>query len=200
MSSSIKKYLNELSENLNELPNEEKEAILDEIEMHLKEKLNVLKKEGYSENEATNKILSEFKSPYSLSKDYLEEFDNADKKKRPSVSFFLLVIGLMGLPTLALPIRDNNLELAWLTLGIPQVMCGIITLFLVKRKDTFISGYFKVAPIILLSLCFPLSILFLWIAFNQNDGIVMFSLYYMLGYWLLLLIYYLVIKVASRKM
>lgn len=199
MSSNITDYLNELSKNIRELPKAEKETILDEIEMHLQEKLIDLKKEGYSESEATNKMLSEFKSPSSLSKDYLKEYDNNDKKKNPTISFFLLVLGIMGLSTLSLPILDTYLDLARLVLGIPLVICGIITLFLLKRKDTYISGFLKTAPKILLSLLFPVSLLFYWLAFNKSGGVVMFSLYYMLVYWLLLAIYYVAIKIASRK-
>ncbi len=203
MSSTINDYLNELSKNLSDLPKEEKEAILEEIEMHFTEKLMELEKEGYNESEATSKLLREFKTPHSLSQDYLKEFDNKDKKKIPTVPFFLLNVGLLGIGTLALPILDANLDssaLARLALGIPELICGIITLFLIKRKDYHIAQFFKAAPIILLSLCFPGSLLLFWIAFNQNDGIVMFSLYYMFVYWVLLVIYYITIKITSNKM
>ncbi|MFD1412513.1 HAAS signaling domain-containing protein [Oceanobacillus jeddahense] len=191
MSSTIHDYLKELSKNLSDLPKEEKEAILEEIEMHL------------NENEATSKMLREFKTPYSLSQDYLQEYDYKDQRKIPNASFFLLNLGMMGLAMLVLPILDARFDsssLARISLGVPMLLCGIITLFFIKRKDYHISKFIKAAPYFLLSLFFPVSLLFFWIAANQNDGIVMFSLYYMLIYWLLLVVYYVIIRIGSRNL
>lgn len=203
MSATIHDYLKELSKNLSDLPKEEKEAILEEIEMHLNEKLMELEKEGYHENEATSKMLREFKTPYSLSQDYLQEYDYKDQRKIPNASFFLLNLGMMGLAMLVLPILDARFDsssLARISLGVPMLLCGIITLFFIKRKDYHISKFIKAAPYFLLSLFFPVSLLFFWIAANQNDGIVMFSLYYMLIYWLLLVVYYVIMRIGSRNL
>ncbi|WP_093210267.1 permease prefix domain 1-containing protein [Sediminibacillus albus] len=200
MCSTINGYLNKLSDNLNVLPEEERKNILKEIEIHLEEKVNALKKDGYSYDAAVNKMLSEFQSPYSLSpQDYLDEYDETKIQQKPTISFFLLNIGILGLGVLSLPILEKELELAWVTLGVPQVICGLGALLLLNKRDTFILVFLKIAPKILLSLYFPMSLLFLWISFNDNYGVVNFSMYYMFIYWLTLLIYYLVIKRTSQK-
>ncbi|KGX84327.1 HAAS signaling domain-containing protein [Pontibacillus litoralis] len=199
MSSTINGYLSKLSDNLKSLPEEERESIVWEIEIHLKDRVNSLENEGYSNDEAVSKILSEFKSPYSLSKDYLEAYDEIRTQQKPTISYFLLNIGIMGLAILSLPILERELELAWIVLGLPEVICGLITLIMLKKKDTFILSFLKIGPKILLSMYFPISLLFFWIALIQGNGFVSFSLYYMVAYWLLLLIYYLVIKNVSSK-
>ncbi|SDM30291.1 DUF1700 domain-containing protein [Sediminibacillus halophilus] len=199
MCSSINEYLNKLSYNLNVLPEEERKNILKEIEVHLEDKINALKKDGYSYDVAVNKVLSEFQSPKSLSKEYLDEYDETKIQQKPTISFFLLNIGILGLGVLSVPILEKELELAWITLGIPQVICGLVALLLFSKRDTFNLFFLKTAPKILLSLYFPMSLLFLWISFNENNGIVNFSIFYILIYWLTLLIYYLVIKRAKRK-
>src|SRR5699024_6489426 len=107
--------------------------------------------------------------------------------------------GLTGLAFLSLPILEKQLELAWIALGVPLVICGFITLFLLKEQNKSITSILKISPKILLSLYFPVSLLFLWITFNQEDGFVDFSFYYMLIYWLTLLIYYIVTKKTTKK-
>lgn len=199
MCSTINEYLSKLSDNLKSLPEEERRSIVEEIEIHLKDKVDSLKNEGYSNEEAVSKMLSEFKSPDSLAKDYLKEYQELEIEERPNITFYLLNAGLTGLAFLSLPILEKQLELAWIALGVPLVICGFITLFLLKEQNKSITSILKISPKILLSLYFPVSLLFLWIAFNQEDGFVDFSFYYMLIYWLTLLIYYIVTKKTTKK-
>ena len=191
--------MSKLSDNLKSLPEEERESIVEEIEIHLKDKVNSLRNEGYSDEEAVNKMLSEFKSPDSLSKDYLKEYDEIEIREQPNITFYLLNAGLTGLAFLSLPILKNQLELAQIALGVPLVICGLITLLLLKEQDKSIASILKISPKILLSLYLPASLLFFWIAFNQEDGFVDFSFYYMLVYWLILLVYYVVTKITTKK-
>lgn len=199
MCSTINEYLSKLSDNLKSLPEEERRSIVEEIEIHLKDKVDSLKNEGYSNEGAVSKMLSEFKSPDSLAKDYLKEYQELEIEERPNITFYLLNAGLTGLAFLSLPILEKQLELAWIALGVPLVICGFITLFLLKEQNKSITSILKISPKILLSLYFPVSLLFLWIAFNQEDGFVDFSFYYMLIYWLTLLIYYIVTKKTTKK-
>lgn len=199
MCSTINEYLSKLSDNLKSLPEEERRSIVEEIEIHLKDKVDSLKNEGYSNEGAVSKMLSDFKSPDSLAKDYLKEYQELEIEERPNITFYLLNAGLTGLAFLSLPILEKQLELAWIALGVPLVICGFITLFLLKEQNKSITSILKISPKILLSLYFPVSLLFLWIAFNQEDGFVDFSFYYMLIYWLTLLIYYIVTKKTTKK-
>lgn len=199
MCATINEYLSKLSDNLKSLPEEERKSIVEEIEIHLKDKVDSLKNEGYSNEGAVSKMLSEFKSPDSLAKDYLKEYQELEIEERPNITFYLLNAGLTGLAFLSLPILEKQLELAWIALGVPLVICGFITLFLLKEQNKSITSILKISPKILLSLYFPVSLLFLWIAFNQEDGFVDFSFYYMLIYWLTLLIYYIVTKKTTKK-
>lgn len=199
MCSTINEYLSKLSDNLKSLPEEERKSIVEEIEIHLKDKVDSLKNEGYSNEGAVSKMLSDFKSPDSLAKDYLKEYQELEIEERPNITFYLLNAGLTGLAFLSLPILEKQLELAWIALGVPLVICGFITLFLLKEQNKSITSILKISPKILLSLYFPVSLLFLWIAFNQEDGFVDFSFYYMLIYWLTLLIYYIVTKKTTKK-
>ncbi|WP_156856067.1 permease prefix domain 1-containing protein [Oceanobacillus sp. AG] len=191
--------MSKLSDNLKSLPEEERKSIVEEIEIHLKDKVDSLKNEGYSNEGAVSKMLSEFKSPDSLAKDYLKEYQELEIEERPNITFYLLNAGLTGLAFLSLPILEKQLELAWIALGVPLVICGFITLFLLKEQNKSITSILKISPKILLSLYFPVSLLFLWITFNQEDGFVDFSFYYMLIYWLTLLIYYIVTKKTTKK-
>ncbi|MEJ8766051.1 permease prefix domain 1-containing protein [Oceanobacillus sp. HCA-5259] len=191
--------MSKLSDNLKSLPEEERKSIVEEIEIHLKDKVDSLKNEGYSNEGAVSKMLSDFKSPDSLAKDYLKEYQELEIEERPNITFYLLNAGLTGLAFLSLPILEKQLELAWIALGVPLVICGFITLFLLKEQNKSITSILKISPKILLSLYFPVSLLFLWIAFNQEDGFVDFSFYYMLIYWLTLLIYYIVTKKTTKK-
>lgn len=199
MCATINEYLSKLSDNLKSLPEEERKSIVEEIEIHLKDKVDSLKNEGYSNEGAVSKMLSDFKSPDSLAKDYLKEYQELEIEERPNITFYLLNAGLTGLAFLSLPILEKQLELAWIALGVPLVICGFITLFLLKEQNKSITSILKISPKILLSLYFPVSLLFLWIAFNQEDGFVDFSFYYMLIYWLTLLIYYIVTKKTTKK-
>ncbi len=199
MCATINEYLSKLSDNLKSLPEEERKSIVEEIEIHLKDKVDSLKNEGYSNEGAVSKMLSEFKSPDSLAKDYLKEYQELEIEERPNITFYLLNAGLTGLAFLSLPILEKQLELAWIALGVPLVICGFITLFLLKEQNKSITSILKISPKILLSLYFPVSLLFLWITFNQEDGFVDFSFYYMLIYWLTLLIYYIVTKKTTKK-
>lgn len=199
MCATINEYLSKLSDNLKSLPEEERKSIVEEIEIHLKDKVDSLKNEGYSNEGAVSKMLSDFKSPDSLAKDYLKEYQELEIEERPNITFYLLNAGLTGLAFLSLPILEKQLELAWIALGVPLVICGFITLFLLKEQSKSITSILKISPKILLSLYFPVSLLFLWIAFNQEDGFVDFSFYYMLIYWLTLLIYYIVTKKTTKK-
>lgn len=197
---SVNEYLDQLSNNLKELPKPEREAVVDEIEVHLNDKVKSLKISGYTDEEAIKKVLSDFKTPNSLSKELLEEYDETTLERKPTVSFFILSMGMSGLAFLSLPILEKKLELAWVILGGFLTVCGLIKLLSNNQFQLMEIGVLKVSLKIIISLYFPVSLLFLWIAFNQNDGMVSFSLYYMFIYWLVLLLYGLITKIKLKQL
>lgn len=196
----VNEYLEELSKHLKELPKAEREAVIEEIEVHLKDKVEALKTRGYSDEEAIKKVLSDFKTPHSLSKELLVEYDETALERKPTLSFFILSMGVSGLAFLSLPILETELELAWIILGGFLTVCGLIKLLSSKQFQLLELGVLKVSLKLIITLYFPASLLFLWIVFKQNEGMVLFSLYYMFVYWLVLVLYGLITKIKLKEL
>lgn len=195
----INKYLGELSKYLSVLPKRERENIVIEIELHLNEKVNELKEEGYNDQQAVNKVLTEFKTPKSLSMEMMEEYDDKEIKKKPTFFYFFSVFCLAGFSQLAIPILRRELDLAFISFGLILITCGIISMFLKNKWRIIEIDLLRIFPKITLSVPFPISILFFWIAVKQQNSLVLTWIYYVVAYWLLLLIYGLLSKKTSQK-
>lgn len=69
--SNINEYLHELRKHLKNLPNKETESLIEEIKSHLYEEVQELTKKGVTKEAALTQVISNFKTPYELSQEYL---------------------------------------------------------------------------------------------------------------------------------
>lgn len=193
--SSMNEYLNDLRSNLRDLPKEERDIIIEEIESHFIEKVDELTNKGFNEEAALKKTLTDFKSPSELSKEYIKETLEEDTSHLINVIF--LNLSIMGLTVLALPIL-KGFDWAWIAVGGPTFVVGLIIIYVKKYWSRIEINYINTLPKIVLYMLFPVSLLLFWIANNASGKILTSSLYYMLMYWLLLAIYYFFIKKIKK--
>lgn len=98
--------------------------------------------------------------------------------------FALIMIGSLGLATLALPILETSLSesLAYFTLGGLEVLIGLIAMYLMRNPSTNALSFMKFMPYLVLLIHFPTSLLLLWISSVRRDGVSAFSLNYIFIY------------------
>ncbi|WP_074033283.1 hypothetical protein [Exiguobacterium sp. AT1b] len=105
--------------------------------------------------------------------------------------FALIIIGSLGLATLALPILETSFSdsLAFFTLGGLEVLIGYIAMCLMRNPSSNALSFMKFMPYLVLLIHFPASLLLLWISSVRHDGIPTFALDYFFVYWMFLLVY-----------
>ncbi|MUK90507.1 hypothetical protein GMD78_19295 [Ornithinibacillus sp. L9] len=197
--SSVNEYINSLKKSLVDFPTNERASILEEIEVHLNEKINDLIKSGYSNEAAINKVLTEFKPPQELSEEYLKDNYKTNDHFQNTTSIAIINIGLFGLSFLALPILKESLDLAFIIFGGLLTLIFVIIVTIKKHWKPDEIKTVNVIPKVILYLLSPASMLFLWISIKSSEGIVMFSLYYMFVYWIILLLIWLFVKLILKK-
>lgn len=116
------------------------------------------------------------------------------------ILFALIMIGSLGLATLALPILETSLSdsLAFFTLGGIEVLIGLIAMSLMRNPSTNALFYMKFMPHLVLLIHFPASLLLLWISSVRHDGVSAFSLNYIFIYWMFLLVFVAVSRLTYR--
>ncbi|GGP16565.1 HAAS signaling domain-containing protein [Oceanobacillus neutriphilus] len=199
MKATINDYLSELAKYLNVLPKKDRDNIVAEIELHLNEKVNEIKEEGYSDNEAINKVLTDFKTPKSLSLEMMEEYDDKEIQNKPTFFVFFSAFCFAGFAQLAIPILRRELDAAFISLGLILIICGIITIPMKKNWRIIEIKTIKFFPKICLSLYFPVSLLFFWLKADQQNNLTLTWIYYLVAYWIVLLLYALLSKKISQK-
>ncbi|MHC9160103.1 MULTISPECIES: hypothetical protein [Exiguobacterium] len=114
--------------------------------------------------------------------------------------FALIMIGSLGLATLALPILETSLSdsLAYFTLGGLEVLIGLIAMCLMRNPSTNALSFMKFMPYLVLLIHFPTSLLLLWISSVRRDGVSAFSLNYIFIYWMFLLVFVVVSRLTYR--
>lgn len=196
--SNINEYISDLKKYLNNVSNKEKNSFLNEIEAHLIEKINELKKKNLSDDIATREVLANFENPEKLAQEYINEnYDNDPFKN--STSIYLINSGLVGLGFLAISIVRGEFDWASITLGTLLILTFLIVLFTKKIWNPIEIRTLSLNLKIFLFLHVPVSTLLFWIAAKMNNGIVMFSLYYIIIYWFVLSIFALIVKIKLNK-
>lgn len=116
------------------------------------------------------------------------------------ILFALIMIGSLGLATLALPILETSLSesLAYFTLGGLEVLIGLIAMCLMRNPSTNALSFMKFMPYLVLLIHFPTSLLLLWISSVRHDGVSAFSLNYIFIYWMFLLVFVVVSRLTYR--
>ncbi len=116
------------------------------------------------------------------------------------ILFALIMIGSLGLATLALPILETSLSdsLAYFTLGGLEVLIGLIAMCLMRNPSTNALSFMKFMPYLVLLIHFPTSLLLLWISSVRRDGVSAFSLNYIFIYWMFLLVFVVVSRLTYR--
>ncbi|WP_214781428.1 MULTISPECIES: hypothetical protein [unclassified Exiguobacterium] len=114
--------------------------------------------------------------------------------------FALVMIGSLGLATLALPILETSLSesLAYFTLGGIEVLIGLIAIYLMRNPSTNALSFMKFMPYLVILIHFPTSLLLLWISSVRHDGVSAFSLNYIFIYWMFLLVFVVVSRLTYR--
>ncbi|MCV9899518.1 hypothetical protein OKS35_05210 [Exiguobacterium sp. N5] len=114
--------------------------------------------------------------------------------------FALVMIGSLGLATLALPILETSLSesLAYFTLGGIEVLIGLIAIYLMRNPSTNALSFKKFMPYLVILIHFPTSLLLLWISSVRHDGVSAFSLNYIFIYWMFLLVFVVVSRLTYR--
>lgn len=112
--------------------------------------------------------------------------------------FALIMIGSLGLATLALPILETSFSdsLAFFTLGGIEVLIGLIAMCLMRNPSTNALSFMKLMPHLVLLIHLPASLLLLWISSVRHDGVSAFSINYILIYWMFLLLFALVSRLT----
>lgn len=107
------------------------------------------------------------------------------------ILFALIMIGSLGLATLALPILETSLSdsLAFFTFGGIEVLIGLIAMSLMRNPSTNALSFMKFIPYLVLLIHFPTSLLLLWISSVRHDGVSAFSINYIFIYWMFLLLF-----------
>lgn len=105
--------------------------------------------------------------------------------------FTLMLIGSLGLATLASPILETSFSdsLAFFTLGGLEVLIGLLAMCLMRNPSTNALSFMKFMPYLVLLIHFPASLLLLWISSVRHDGIPAFALDYFFVFWMFLLVY-----------
>lgn len=199
MNATINDYLSELARYLNVLPKRDRDNIVAEIDLHLNEKVNELKEEGYSDNQAIAKVLTDFKTPKSLSLEMVEEYDDKEIQNKPTFFVFFSVFCFAGFAQAVIPILRRELDTAFISFGLILIICGIITVLLKRNWRIIEIKTIKFFPKICLSLYFPVSLLFFWWNTGEQSYLALTWIYYMAAYWLLLLICALLSKKIAQK-
>ncbi len=116
------------------------------------------------------------------------------------ILFALVMIGSLGLATLALPILETSLSesLAYFTLGGIEVLIGLIAIYLMRNPSTNALSFMKFMPYLVILIHFPTSLLLLWISSVRHDGVSAFSLNYIFIYWMFLLVFVVVSRLTYR--
>lgn len=114
--------------------------------------------------------------------------------------FALIMIGSLGLATLALPILETSLSdsLAFFTLGGIEVLIGLIAMCLMRNPSTNALSFMKFMPDLVLLIHFPASLLLLWISLVRHDGVSAFSFNYIFIYWMFLLLFVVISRLTYR--
>ena len=114
--------------------------------------------------------------------------------------FALIIIGSIGLATLALPILETSFtdSLAYFTLGGLEVLIGLIATGLMRNPSTNALSFMKFVPYLVLFLHFPASLCLLWVSSVRHDGVPEFALDYTFVYWMFLLVFVVTIKSMDR--
>ncbi len=114
------------------------------------------------------------------------------------ILFALIMIGSLGLATLALPILGTSLSdsLAYFTLRGLEVLMGLIAMYLMRNPSTNVLSFMKFMPYLGLLIHFPTSLLLLWISSVRHDGVSAFSFNYIFIYWMFLLLFVVVSRLT----
>lgn len=112
--------------------------------------------------------------------------------------FALIIIGSLGLATLASPILETSFSdsLAFFTLGGLEVLIALLAMCLMRNPSTNALSFMKFMHYLVLLIHFPASLLMLWVSSVRHDGVSAFSLNYIFIYWMFLLMF----VVISRSM
>lgn len=116
------------------------------------------------------------------------------------ILFALIMIGSLGLATLALPILGTSLSdsLAYFTLRGLEVLMGLIAMYLMRNPLTNVLSFMKFMPYLGLLIHFPTSLLLLWISSVRHDGVSTFSFNYIFIYWMFLPLFVVVSRLTYR--
>ncbi|WP_214820183.1 MULTISPECIES: hypothetical protein [unclassified Exiguobacterium] len=114
--------------------------------------------------------------------------------------FALIIIGSLGLATLASPILETSFSdsLAYFTLGGLEVLIGLIAMSLMRNPSTNALSFMKFVPYLVLFIHFPASLCLLWISSVRHDGVPEFTLDYIFVYWMFLLVFIVINKSMYR--
>lgn len=116
------------------------------------------------------------------------------------ILFALIIIGSLGLATLASPILETSFSdsLAYFTLGGLEVLIGLIAMGLMRNPSTNALSFMKFVPYLVLFIHFPASLCLLWISSVRHDGVPEFTLDYIFVYWMFLLVFIVINKSMYR--
>lgn len=116
------------------------------------------------------------------------------------ILFALIIIGSLGLATLASPILETSFSnsLAYFTLGGLEVLIGLIAMSLMRNPSSNALSFMKFMPYLVLLIHFPASLLLLWISSVRHDGVPEFTLDYIFVYWMFLLVFIVITKSMYR--
>ena len=114
--------------------------------------------------------------------------------------FALIIIGSLGLATLASPILETSFSdsLAFFTLGGLEVLIGLLAICLMRTPSTNALSFMKFVPYLVLFIHFPASLCLLWISSVRHDGVSAFSLNYIFIYWMFLLMFVVINRLMYR--
>ncbi|MFT8319902.1 MAG: hypothetical protein ABF649_03255 [Bacillus sp. (in: firmicutes)] len=201
----IKSFLNDLSKNLISLPFELREQHISEIESDLYANAIELSKQGKKDEDIPQEVLKDYLSPKSIAtaiqSEYSEEIKTAHPTNKTTIqSYTAFSIGPLG--ALSIPILFGNINISS---SLPFIICFIVSnlVFIYNNNkiiwDDKMLTYLKKMIIVCRTVLLSLSLAFFSIRTIIKNDIDKFSLYYLLCYILISLIYIMLLKSLLKK-
>lgn len=195
----IKSYLVDLDKKLSSLPTNIKQQYLDEIKSDLFELALEKDKNGVKQDKIPLEVLREFISAKQLANEILLEHENDGNKKELKKMTYPTVITISSLGALSVPIGLGFINFSALLPFLLGFIFGNIWIFLNKANwnEKVLLHFGKIIGSFNWIIAIAFALFSLRIILTKNINL--FSLLYLIGYLLVVFVYFKIFKSFQRK-